>query len=88
MKLEIEVQESEIKAAIERHIRSAIADKVNAWGSAKYVKDAVDAAWTKAVQDIVKEVTTNHVAIRARVEATMARKLTAQLTATIKRQGT
>ena len=86
MKLEIEVSEADIKSAIERHVRSAIADKVDGWMSAKHVKDAVHAAWTDAVEAMISEVMSNHSTIRAQVNDAMVKKLNAQLVAAMRKE--
>lgn len=81
MKLEIEVSESEIKDALQRHIRTAIADRINTWESKNYVKEVVQQEFDDAVQRIVKEVFSDHPRIREEVETAIRNKLKAQVTA-------
>ena len=84
MKLEIEVTEGEIKTAIERHIRSAIAERVNAWGSQEYVKKAVQQAWNETVDSFVKECMRDNQRLKDDVMGAIQRKLQAQVTKLMK----
>ena len=55
MKLEIEITESEIKSAMERKVRTAIADKTNAWSADKFIDDMVKKHWQDTVEAMVIE---------------------------------
>ena len=55
MKLEIEITEDEIKSAIERKIRVAIANETNAWNNEESIKSKVKLFWHETMEQIVKE---------------------------------
>lgn len=79
MKLEIEVKESEIKDAIERNIRAAIANKMNSYMSEEIVKKRVSEAWSDAVDKVIAERLSDLPAlselVRKRIEAKITGKL-------------
>lgn len=84
MKLEIEVTESEIKGAIERKVRTAIADQTNEWGTDAYIKECVKAHWKAAVDALVAELLNDSAALREKIRAEVERKLRAQVAAAVK----
>ena len=45
MKLEIEITEEELRSAIERKVRTAVADQTNSYGTDAYIKEQVKAHW-------------------------------------------
>lgn len=47
MKLEIEITEEEIKSAIERKVRTAIADQTSNYGVEQDIKESVKSKWRK-----------------------------------------
>ena len=53
MKLDIEITEDEIKAAIERKIRVAIADESNSYRADAFIKEVVKKQWAVSVESIV-----------------------------------
>ena len=55
MRLEIEITEDEIRSAIERKVRTVIADQTNAYSTDAYIKDQVKARWKAAVDVLVAE---------------------------------
>jgi hypothetical protein len=84
MKLEIEITEEEIKSAIERKVRSAVADQTNAWGTDAYIKDQVKAHWKAAVDTLVAECLNDSAKLREKIRSEVERKLRAQVSAAIK----
>lgn len=45
MKLEIEITEDELRSAIERKVRVAVADQTNSYATDAYIKEQVKARW-------------------------------------------
>jgi len=84
MKLEIEVSEEELKDAIARHVLTAVADRVNSWGSQQKLKDVVAAKYEELVREIVTEELKKSATIRQQVQEAMVSKIRGQLTAAMK----
>ena len=85
MKIEIEVTEAEIKDAIERKARQAIAE----YNDKKWLNDPVISAsikkyWLETVDKIVKEQVEDSDAIRQSVIAKIEAKIQGQVTALMK----
>lgn len=87
MKLEIEITEDEIRSAVERKIRVAVADQSNQWGADDYIKKTVKAQWQTAVDAMILDALNNSQALREKITAELERKLRAQLTAAMKAVG-
>ena len=87
MKLEIEITEDEIRSAVERKVRVAVADQSNQWGADEYIKKQVKAQWTAAVDAMILDALNNSQALREKITAELERKLRAQLTAAMKAVG-
>ena len=87
MKLEIEITEDEIRSAIERKVRTAIADQTNAYNTDTYIKDQVKAHWKAAVDNLVVEEMYNSRALREKIRTEFERKLRLQLATAIKTAG-
>jgi hypothetical protein len=86
MKIEIEVTEEEIKSAVERKVRSAVADQTNNWGVDTYIKEQIKAQWKGIVDTLVKEALNDSAKLKDKITAEIERKLKAQLNAAIKAQ--
>ena len=84
MKLEIEITEAEIKSAMERKVRSAIADQTNQWGTDAYIKDMVRDTWKRVVAEMVEEELKNSTAMRTKIIASIEAKIRGQVTALMK----
>ncbi len=84
MKLEIEITEEELRSAIERKVRTAVADQTNHYGTDAYIKDQVKAHWKAAVDALVAEALTDSKALREKIAAELEKKLRAQLAAALK----
>ena len=84
MKIEIEITDDEIRSAVERKIRAAVADLSNQWASDEHIKKAVKAQWQTAVDAMILEALSNSQEMRQKIAAELERKLRAQLTAVMK----
>lgn len=84
MKIEVEVTEAEMKDAISRHLRTAVADRVNNWGAAQKIKDIVAAEYDNTVQTVVKEMLNDIPKIKQQVHDAMVAKIKGQLNAAMK----
>jgi hypothetical protein len=84
MKLNIEITEAEIKAAIERKIRVAISDESNSWAGDKFIKEAVKKHWGESVDHVVQECLKDAPSIQEKIKAAIEAKLKGQLTAIMK----
>jgi len=84
MKLEIEITEDEIRSAVERKVRTAIADQSNNWQVDRYIKDQVKQHWESACNDMVLEQLSNSEVMKAKIQATIEAKLRGQITALMK----
>lgn len=79
MKVEIEITEEEIKSAIERKVRTAIAGITESYRGETAIKDEVKKAWDIHMQKIVADVIKDEAAIRERVVAALEAKIKGQL---------
>ena len=84
MKLEIEITEDEIRGAIERKVRTAVADQSNVYNTDFYIKEQVKAHWKKAVDNLIVEEMYNSQSLREKIRGEFERKLRLQLAAAIK----
>ena len=87
MKLEIEVPEADIKSAIERKVRAAVADQSSDWGFSEYIKAQVKAHWKTRADAMILEILEDHEVIRVRIMAELEKKIKAQLSAAMKAVG-
>ena len=81
MKLEIEITEAEIKSAIERKIRVAIAEETNAWNTESAIKGKVRLYWQETMEQMVKDELAKSDQLRVKVQAAIEAKLKGQITA-------
>lgn len=86
-KVEIEITEAEIKAALERKVRAAIADQTNSWSGESYIKARIKELWGEHVDATIRSVLADEPKIRERVAAAVEAKLKAQITALLKSKG-
>ena len=84
MKLEIEITEQEIRDALERKVRVAIADQTNNYRSDDFIKEQVKLAWSSAVTSMINEQLADSEAIKNKIRASIEAKLKGQLTAMMK----
>ena len=88
MKLQIEITEDEIRSAVERKIRVAVADQSNQWGADEYIKKQVKAQWQTAVDALISEALNNSQALRNKIAGELERKIKSQLSAAMKAAST
>jgi predicted SnoaL-like aldol condensation-catalyzing enzyme len=81
MKLEIEITEDEIKSAVSRRVRTAIADQANQWSVDTYIKDQVAKQWKATVENLVAEYLNDSPAMREKIVKSIE---AAQLSAAMK----
>ena len=81
MKLEIEITEAEIKSAMERKVRTAIADQTNQWNVDNYIKDQVKKHRQAAVESMVLEMLTDSPRMKEKIQTAIENKLRGQITA-------
>ena len=81
MKLEIEITEEEIKSAIERKVRTAIADQTSNYGVEQYIKESVRSKWKEVVDRMVEEYLSDSEKLKAKVISEVDKKLKAKIQA-------
>lgn len=84
MKLEIEITEDEIKTALERKVRVAIADQTAQYSVDAYIKEQVKLHWQGAVDSLVKEALLDTPRLKEKVANEIEKKLKAQLNAALR----
>lgn len=84
MKLEIEITEEEIRSAIERKVRTAVADQTNNYGTDMYIKEQVKVHWKAAVDNLVNEALRDSKALRQKIAAELEKKLRANIAKALK----
>ena len=84
MKLEIEITEEEIKSALERKVRIAIADQTNQWNVDRYIKDQVAEHWKTTVDAMVQEALKDSSTIQEKIRLAIENRLKNQLTLMLK----
>ena len=85
MKLEIEIKPEEIKDAIERKARLAIAEYTNQiWLNDPVIKGKIKQYWTDTVDQIIQEQVANSDYIRQEVIKRIEAKIQGQVTALMK----
>lgn len=87
MKLEIEITEDEIRSALERKIRVAIADQTNAYGSEQEIKDTVRKLWRETMTKMVEEELADLEPLREKVKKAIEAKIMRQLQALTRSKG-
>ena len=81
MKLEIEITEEEIKSAIERKVRTALADQTSNYGVEQYIKESVKSKWKEVVDRMVEEYLSDSEKLKAKVISEVDKKLKAKIQA-------
>jgi len=84
MKIEIEVTEGEIKSAIERKVRVAIADQTTQWGVTQHIEQEVKKAIPAAISALITECLADHDGLRAKIIDRIEKSLTAKVQAALK----
>lgn len=81
MKVEIEITEEEIKSAIERKVRTAIAEQTSNYGVEQYIKESVRSKWKEVVDRMVEEYLSDSEKLKAKVISEVDKKLKAKIQA-------
>jgi hypothetical protein len=84
MKLEIEITEEEIKSAMERKVRTALADQTNQWGVDQFIKDTVKKHWREACEQMIVDGLNDSIVLREKIQKSIEAKLKGQITALMK----
>lgn len=84
MKIELEITEKEIRDALARKVRVAIADQTNQWSVDQYITQVVKKHWQETADSMVKEYLSNSEAMKEKILAAIDRKLRAQINALTK----
>ena len=84
MKLEIEITDEEIKSAIERKVRVAIADQSNQWSADNHIKSSIKNHWNDIVDKLVMDAISDSENLREKIVYELERKLRTQLAAALK----
>ena len=85
MKIEIEVSEDLVREEVQRQAAKAIADKLGHWDLKNAIDKVVKKLWDENVEQVVREELANSDKLRAKVAATLERKIQGQLTALMKK---
>ena len=81
MKLEVEITEDEIRSAIERKIRVAVAEYSDRYGMDRDIKDMIQKNWGVIAEKIIVEELANSGKLRERIRTILENKIKAQLQA-------
>lgn len=81
MKIELEITEDEIRSALERKVRVAIADQTNQWSVDDFIKQRVKIYWQETADKLIKESLANSKTLKEKIEGAIERKLKAQINA-------
>lgn len=87
MKIEIEVSEELIREEIQRQAAKMISEKLCSWALKDNLTKVVNKLWDENMEKVVREELANTDALRAKVAATLERKIQGQLTALMKKGG-
>ena len=85
MKIEIEVSEDMIREEVQRLAVKLLLDKLTNWQLNHELNKVVNKLWDEKVDQVVREELANTDALRAKVLATLERKIQGQLTALMKK---
>lgn len=84
MKIEVEITEAEIKSAIERKIRVAIADEVNGWNADNFIKMQIKQYWREVADKEIQRACSDSEILREKIMCALEAKIKGQLTAMMK----
>lgn len=87
MKIEVEVSEAELRAAIQRKVMHGLAVLLNSNTTDNYIKEQVKQNWRQAVDGLVLEALSDSKMLREKIASEFERRLRLQLTAAIKEAG-
>jgi len=84
MKIEIEIDERMIREEILKLADKTIRNNCTAWGVEDQIRREVNLLWNDSIQAIVNEELAKADLLRAKIAATLERKIQGQLTALMK----
>ena len=84
MKVEIEITADEIKSAIERKVRTAVADQTNNYGCDTFIREQVKEHWKHVAEELVVEALKDSNTLREKIAAQIEKKIRAQLQVAMK----
>jgi len=84
MKLEIEITEQEIKDAIEKKVRVAIADQTNKWAIDCYINDEVKRKVPQVIDSLIDQCLDQHDQLKAKIIDRIEKSLTCKVQAVLK----
>ena len=84
MKIEIEIDEHMIREEILKLVDRTIRNNCTAWGVEDEIRREVNLLWNDSIQAIVNEELAKADLLRAKIAATLERKIQGQLTALMK----
>lgn len=84
MKIEIEIDEHMIREEILKLVDRTIRNNCTAWGVEDQIRREVNLLWNDSIQAIVNEELAKADLLRAKIAATLERKIQGQLTALMK----
>lgn len=84
MKIEIEIDEHMIREEILKLADKIIRNNCTAWGVGDQIRREVNLLWNDSIQAIVNEELAKADLLRAKIAATLERKIQGQLTALMK----
>jgi hypothetical protein len=87
MKIEVEVSEELIREEIQCQAAKMISEKLCSWALKDNLTKVVNKLWDENVNQVVREELANTDALRAKVAATLERKIQGQLTALMRKGG-
>ena len=85
MKIEIEVSEDVLREELQRQAAKVLLDKLGHWQLKDELTKVVNKLWGENVNQVVREELANTDALRAKVAATLERKIQGQLTTLMKK---
>jgi hypothetical protein len=84
VKLEIEISEDEIRDAIARKVRVAIADQTNQWSVDEFIRNTVKKYWQEVADKMVRDCLAESETMRSKIVEAVERKLKSQVAALMK----
>jgi hypothetical protein len=84
VKIEIEITEQEIKDAVERKVRVAIADQTNKWAIDDYIKAEVKKKIPQVIDILIDQCLTQHDSLKAKIIEEIEKSLTSKVQAALK----
>lgn len=84
MILEVEITEQELRDALARKVRSAIAERNESWGAANEIKERTKKAWGEAVDSLLAELLGSSAELKRMIDAEVEKRIKARVTAALR----